>query len=143
KVRRRWSIKVRLNMERLHYRAVNGGDGGNGITQRSRETERSTSPFLCVIPLPPSPPLGADISEFEDDAHTGTSEVELCIAQAQPKQIQILERVEIANVSSYPGVLAEEEVDAAADVPAKAVVVGREHARRRQRDVRLDEPEAD
>src|SRR5204862_5476341 len=42
---------------------ANGADGGNGITQRSRETEVeqrtvfsvcvSVAPFLCVIPLPP------------------------------------------------------------------------------------------
>src|SRR5258708_3055144 len=43
-----------------------GGHGGNGITQRSTETERingkikfffSVPSFLCVIPLPPPPPL--------------------------------------------------------------------------------------
>src|SRR5204863_8775611 len=46
---------------------ANGADGGNGITQRSRETEVeqrtvfsvcvSVAPFLCVIPLPPCSPF--------------------------------------------------------------------------------------
>src|SRR5436189_701852 len=46
---------------------ANGADGGNGITQRSRETEVeqrtvfsvcvSVAPFLCVIPLPPYSPF--------------------------------------------------------------------------------------
>src|SRR5436190_16146121 len=46
---------------------ANRADGGNGITQRSRETEVeqrtvfsvcvSGAPFLCVIPLPPCSPF--------------------------------------------------------------------------------------
>src|SRR5204863_1464085 len=46
---------------------TNGADGGNGITQRSREPEVeqrtvflvcvSFAPFLCVIPLPPCSPF--------------------------------------------------------------------------------------
>src|SRR6266516_3562410 len=57
-------LKRKRSRRRKRYHGVYGG---NGITQRRRETETfvctgllvlfSVAPFLCVIPLPPYPPL--------------------------------------------------------------------------------------
>jgi hypothetical protein len=72
------------------------------------------------------------ISEFDDKPHAGSAEVELCVAQVEPQQIEILERVKVPHVAAQSGPSAEENVDAAADVPSKAVVVAREDARGRE-----------
>src|SRR5436190_10764894 len=69
---------------------ANGADGGNGITQRSRETEVeqrtvfsvcvSVAPFLCVIPLPPCSPF-THARELEQCRRRERSVIEIAAAR--------------------------------------------------------------
>src|SRR6185295_7094448 len=62
---------------------ANGDYGGNGLTQRNRETEKvfethrrffSVTPFLCVDPFPPCPPLSSETTSRD------------CAASLQPRR---------------------------------------------------------
>src|SRR5438132_2541656 len=81
--------------------------------------------------------------EREVQGSSRSTEGELLVgAEREAHRAEILERMEVADVAADTDVRRDRDVKPAADIPAEIVVIGRQDARRREVDVRLDESDS-
>src|SRR5215831_4549500 len=89
-----------------------------------------------------TPERQINTSKHQHQRHRGATVVQFRIAQHEGRDCLVLKRMEVANITTNAKVLPSDD-DAAADVPAEVVVIGRQQAGGRKVDVRLHQAKAE